>query len=112
MQKLAKKFAVVAIVAVAAMFVPSEAEAQASVVRISGTCFLNQAGIGFFPCTVQRVVTPSGKVIIWIKGTTNAVPATALHIDNASTGQICSGAAPTFKGVVTPSGNIEIQCRN
>jgi hypothetical protein len=86
----------------------------ADVVRFDTTCLLNAGTIGTFACTVQRVATPSGAVHYWIHGTVNAgdEPAKTLHVDNASTGQTCQDDAPNFKGVVTKSGNVRIQCRN
>lgn len=86
----------------------------ADVMRFDTTCVLNAGTIGTFACTVQRVATPSGQVHYWLHGTVDAgdEPATTLHVDNASTGQSCAGDALNFKGVVTKSGNVNIQCRN
>jgi hypothetical protein len=86
----------------------------ATVVRVDSLCFLNAGNVGLFPCTIQRVETPSGGINVWLKGQAFAgtEPAETLHIDNASTGQICLFDAPTFGGTVTKSGAINIQCRN
>ena len=85
----------------------------ATVVRTDGTCSLNAGTIGDFSCTFQVVTTPSGEVNLWVKGQVDPgdEPAETMKVDNASTGQFCDNAAPNFKGVVTKSGKINLQCR-
>ena len=116
MRKLMKGLTAAAVVAIAATAIPNEAEAQATVVRNSGTCGINaNAGFTLFACTVQRVTTPNGDVKVWIHGTVNnpaQVPSKAEKVDNASTGQICTGSAPNFTGVISAGGRVNITCRS
>jgi hypothetical protein len=115
MRKLLLGVALVAsIVTVLAVGVGSAGADGATVTRLDGTCNLNAGTIGSFACTVQRVETPSGEIHYWVKGQVDAgdEPDATLHVDNASTGQICASDAPDFDGVVTKSGNVNIQCRN
>lgn len=113
--RLFKALPALAILALLAMAAPTEVQAQAQVIRSEGMCGVFAAG-GFtmFECRVQHVITPEGKVNTYIHGTIldgQPVPAKAEKIDNASTGQICTGLAPEFKGVITPGGQINITCR-
>jgi len=116
MRKLMKGLTVAAVVAIAAAAIPTEAEAQATVVRSSGLCGINaNAGFTLFACTIQTVTTPNGDVKVWIHGTVNnsaQIPFKAEKVDNASTGQFCTFSAPNFRGVITPGGQINLTCRS
>ena len=116
MRKLRFVPALAAIVSAFVLAVGTDTAAAdgADVMRFDTTCLLNAGTIGTFACTVQRVETPSGEVHYWIHGTVDPgdEPVKTLHVDNASTGQACAGDAPNFKGVVTKSGNVNLQCRN
>jgi hypothetical protein len=87
----------------------------ATVFRADGLCAVNlSGGLATYPCTYQRVETPSGAIHYWSKGQLAPadVPAATEAFDNASTGQFCIFDAQDFKGVATKSGNISFQCRN
>ena len=114
--KMLRTFSALAVVALMALAVPNEAEAQATVVRVSGNCGINaDAGFTLFACTIQTVTTPNGDVKVWLHGTVNnpaQVPSKAEKVDNASTGQICTFPAPNFKGVISAGGVVNITCRS
>jgi hypothetical protein len=101
MRKLLLGIALVgSVVTVLAVGVGSASADGATVTRVDGTCSLNAGTIGLFSCTIQRVETPSGEIHYWVKGQVDAgdEPDATLHVDNASTGQICAGDATDFTG--------------
>jgi hypothetical protein len=84
------------------------------------TCIVVDTNGNFwlFDCTIQRVTTPNGKVVEYINGTVtegSPLPDKAIHdVTTAETGLFCDfeGAEFIVQGVVTPSGQVHLTCRD
>ncbi len=99
--------------------VPANALDQATIIRSTGTIWFDGNGTPTVipDGNIQIVATNNGRGNVNVRafGTLPAgaaLPATAMHFDNANTGFNCGfGGTIRFSGVTTPSGQFSFRCK-